>query len=564
MKLIYKLAKHSIYYVSDNNIKYYINIPHKEFTTTNISLEFLENTSKYDPDSNDYEWVKQNIIDYYNQVDDDNITLVMPLLRDEEKNLFLSLNVNKLNYIERIMALYINSSYLCLTKNNISVNQEVFLIENNKFQNFIRYFKEQHNSRIIVKGLIEVKNDVNKNIINKNNVSVESKQNNDVSILDNDNIVPPFSLNENALNTVIKNDLEKEKNTAIDNLNQNIDSNIINNIPIIDQKKDVLSINDNIVNIVDKEQNNDLETKKNIIDNNEINNNNNNLIGNIATNGDKIISLNSNLDNNIQFNQNELVNNSSNVNVQDDSKKDDINNTTNEINQETVMTTDINKTNASDLKTQKVTSIINPNNNVDIPNTIPNNVTVQPVNVVPNNIVVPGNGILDLNNLTANGGLPGNVTINIEKLVTDEAPKKSKKIEEEEADEIGELDEDIEDIDDFDENEDFDIDAIDVSEAVLSNDDGNKKYRTISSGGVKFVIGRKDDNNLQPIEIKKPETTLDANSLNINIPTNIVKGDDQINKNAGFASYFTLFFVGISAVFMIIYIIIGAVEKLNN
>ena len=40
------------------------------------------------------------------------------------------------------------------------------------------------------------------------------------------------------------------------------------------------------------------------------------------------------------------------------------------------------------------------------------------------------------------------------------------------------------------------------------------------------------------------------------MPTNIVKGDDQINKNAGFASYFTLFFVAISAIFMIVYIII--------
>ena len=49
---------------------------------------------------------KTKLIDEYY----DNITLVMPLLRDEEKNLLLSLNVNKLNYIERIMALYINSS----------------------------------------------------------------------------------------------------------------------------------------------------------------------------------------------------------------------------------------------------------------------------------------------------------------------------------------------------------------------------------------------------------------------------------------------------------------------
>lgn len=558
MKLIYKLAKHSIYYVSDNNIKYYINIPHLEFINTNISLEFLENTSKYDPDTNDFEWVKNNIVEYYSQIDDDNITLVMPLLRDEEKKLLLSLNVNKLNYIERIMALYINSSYLCLVKNNISVNQEVFLIENNKFQNFIRYFKEQHNSRIIVKGLIEVKNDAKNNkdevdeILNEKN-NIESNLSVDNKSNQNDNVVLPFSLNENALNNVIQNDIAKEKSNVIDNINQKIDSTIINNVPIIDK-------NENLINSNDKEI-----SKVSVQDNNQIAN-----LNNMISNGsDKIITLNNNLNNEDSMTLNEVDGINSSNNIKETDKIEQVN----EIKEEPNMTLDINKTNAGDLKSQKVTSIFNPNNNVnnqnsseqlvnvktnnivDTSTSVPNNVNVQPVNVVPNNIVVPASGILDLNNLTSNGGIPNNVTINIQKLVTDDAPKKSK-IEDDEADEIGELDEDIEDIEDFDENEDFDIDAVDVSEAVLSNDDGNKKYRTISSGGVKFVIGRKDDKDLQPIEIHKPETTLDSNSLNINMPTNIVKGDDQINKNAGFASYFTLFFVAISAIFMIVYIII--------
>lgn len=528
MKLIHKLVKHSIYYVSDNNIKYYINIPHVEFNNTNISLEFLENTSKYDPDKNDFEWVKNNIIDYYNQIDNDNITLVMPLLRDEEKNLLLTLNVNKLNYIEKIMALYINSSYLCLVKNNIDVNQKVFLIENNKFQNFIRYFKSQHNSRIIVKALMEVKFEtlnelknvgdvISQNANNKLNISV-----NTVNKKSDNEVIPPFSLNENALNEVIKSDIEKAQSSVIDNLNKSVDSTIVNNVPIMDKKDVVIPYNNsNNVNI-EKQNSSSLRNNNIDIDEHQQNVNSNN---DIIDSKDKNITLdnNNNKDNTIKSNVD-------NENIQ----KESTDSTTN-----------------TDIKEQKITNIINPNNS----GVNSNNVN----NVVPNNIIVPANGILDLNNLTGNGSIPSNVTINIEKLVTDDNHKKSKQNndDDDDADEVGELDEDISDIeDDFDENEDFDIDAIDVSEAVLSNDDGNKNYRTISSGGVKFVVGRKDDKNLQPIEINKSNTSLDTNSLDINMPTNIVKGDDQINKNAGFASYFTLFFVAISAIFLIVYIII--------
>ena len=138
MNIVKKLNKHTIHYYCDDKIKYYINVPHKEFNNTNISLEFLEDTSKFDPELNDIEWVKSNIIEYYEKVDTDNITLLLPILKKEEKENLLTLNVNKLNLIERLMSLYINSGYITLRKNKINVNNEVFLIENNKFINFIK------------------------------------------------------------------------------------------------------------------------------------------------------------------------------------------------------------------------------------------------------------------------------------------------------------------------------------------------------------------------------------------------------------------------------------------
>lgn len=443
MNKVKKLGKHTIYYFCDDKIKYYINVPHKEFNDTNISLEFLEDTSKYDPEINDVEFVKQNIVEYYKQVDNDNITLVMPILKEEEKKLFLSLNINKLNVIEKIMALYINSSYICLSNNKVNVNKEVFLVENDKYINFIRYFKDKHNNRIIVKRLIEIGNNNIENIPVIGNVSNSSIDNTQLNKKANDENVP-FSINENILNDIINLDImpEKEKITE----------------PIIEKNIDIIDNEEEIV------QDNNIESSK----------------------------------------KNEK--------------------------EEILMSLTEEKT-----KSKEIIEKQEENNSV-------------------NNVL----NISDLGNLTAagiNGTLPGNVTINIEKLVTENKNEPKENIED---NEVSELDEDISDIDEFDENEDFDIDAIDVSEAVLSNDDGNKNYRTITSGGIKFVVGKKDDENLKAIELNKNSNNLELNEqkLDIEIPTNIVKGEDQINKNAGFASYFTLFFVTISALFLIVYIII--------
>lgn len=483
MNIVKKLNKHTIYYFCDNKIKYYINVPHKEFNTTNISIEFLEDTSKYDLEVNDVEWVKENIIEYYEKVDNDNITLLLPILKKEEKNSLLTLNVDKLVMIERLIALYINCCYIELTKNKINVNKEVFLIENDKFINFIKYFKEKHNSRIIVKRLIEInKNYDNQNFIKNNKTNDEVK---------------PFSINEDILNEIL-------------NINKIEKVSIEENIPIMDETP-----------IIQKNRTNDLKDNK-IMDAEKSSQLTENKIGTKNIN-DK--NIKTEITNEVKKEKIQ-----SNVNIQEKDIKNNENN--------------LNRSN-DNLEIESNSNIIDKKE------------VISSKEAPTNNII----NISDLGSLTAgglNGALPGNVTINIERLVTENnEPIKSLKKEDED-DEVSELDEDISDIDEFDENEDFDLDAIDVSEAVLSSDDENKTYRTVTSGGVKFVVGRKDDEHLKPIEINK-NNNIDLNegqNLIIDMPTNIVKGDDQINKNAGFASYFTLFFVAISAIFIILYIII--------
>lgn len=573
MKLIEKIDKHSIYYIKNNDIKYYINIPDIEYKNTNISLEFLENTDKYDPDLNDNEWVKQNIIEYYKQIDSDNITLVMPILKPEEKRLLLTLNVNQLNYIEKLMSLYINSSYSCLIKNNINVYQEVFIIENDKFLNFIRFFKNNHYSRLKVKRLIEVANEDTKSTNEIDDQQTANNINNklkNIKIDNNINQVIPSSTKP-LIN--INKQISKKNISDNTSINENkIQEPKQNKEEIITEKKDTkdttiaetppISVNQAILNNTQTEQNKQSDSDTNIKNNNIVHTETNSSTQEIKQEPELEQAENREVEEIETVEKKESIpfpidENILNTTIQ----KEQINSNQKPTNEEIKNNITIeNVITPTEDEKQKVVEIKKPVEPVKeiIKEKQPNS------NNTPNNIIIPVNGVLDLNNLGTvtgnnNNSIPNNVTINIEKVVADTVKEavKQAKIEEDD-DEVldNELNEDISDLEDMDEEEDFEIDAIEVSEAVLSNDDLNKTYKTVTSGGVKFVVGRKDDENVKPIEINKQTTPLEPEKLNIEIPSNIVKGEDQINKNAGFATYFTLFFVSIFALVIIMYIII--------
>lgn len=461
MELIAKLKNHLIYFVKENNIKYFINVPYKEFKFTNIGLEIIENNINFDPEITNPELVRNNAIEFYRQIDDDNVALALPILKPNEINLLLSLNKNQLIYIEKLMALYINSCYKTLVKNNIKVNREVFLVENERFKNFIMYFKNNHKSRTLLK---KYKNNnssfdiyINKGLITEeNNKSAQSQK-----VINISQVTHPVNL--------------KDKNEQLNNINNNDINNVQN------------PINNESVNIIEnKDNNNEIPHSINIEDK--------------------------------KVEKEQPNNNSDTTNKQTSSKNNNDNNNNTQ------------KNTAKDISKDSTNST---------------------------NIVIPASGTIDLNDLgvLTNKAIPNNVTINIEKVISSNNNDSISNNKEPEEVLENEIDDDVSDIDDMD-DEDFELNAIDVSEAQLSLDDGNKTYKTVTSGGIKFVVGRKDEENLKPIEINKNNQTIDADNLNIEIPSNIIKGDNQINKNAGFASYFMLFFVSIFSIVLIMYIIL--------
>ena len=77
--LICSLEKHNIYYLSDANVSFYILAPYKEYDNTNISIRLKSNYDSYDLTKNSLEVVTNELINYYKNLDNYNITLILPV-----------------------------------------------------------------------------------------------------------------------------------------------------------------------------------------------------------------------------------------------------------------------------------------------------------------------------------------------------------------------------------------------------------------------------------------------------------------------------------------------------
>ena len=145
--LIYKLNKHNIYYISTPSYGFYILVPFTDYTDTNIVLRLKGNYQSYDLNKNSLESVTE---DY-------NVTLVLPIFYDgildrirtvEDLVLYQRLD----GYLGNIF----NNAYAFLTKNNIKVNSNIYIINNDSFKTFTNWFVSRYNNRIEYKTILEL------------------------------------------------------------------------------------------------------------------------------------------------------------------------------------------------------------------------------------------------------------------------------------------------------------------------------------------------------------------------------------------------------------------------
>jgi len=153
--LILELPHHRVYYIKTDVINYYITVP-KNISTTNICLEIKNKMGNYDIELNDEIWVMENIKNTYSYIDNYNITLVIPVLKEKHIGVLEKIDSTKYNEIDTILGHVINSSYQVLKQENISVNNQVVFVNNDKYKTFILWFVTKYKDRIVCKNLLEL------------------------------------------------------------------------------------------------------------------------------------------------------------------------------------------------------------------------------------------------------------------------------------------------------------------------------------------------------------------------------------------------------------------------
>ena len=155
--LICSLEKHNIYYVNNSSYGFYILVPFKDYTDTNIAIRLKSNYQNYDLNKNSLDVVTNELINYYKNLDNYNVTLILPVFFDDKLSRIITVDdMDKYLTIDRALGDMINSAHILLTKNNIKVNSNIYIINNDSFKKFTNWFVSRYNNRIEYKTILEL------------------------------------------------------------------------------------------------------------------------------------------------------------------------------------------------------------------------------------------------------------------------------------------------------------------------------------------------------------------------------------------------------------------------
>lgn len=154
-KLILEFEKHNIYYVKSDIVNFYINVP-KDDIKTNISIELKSKMSNFNLELNDETWVMDNVKNTFSYIDEYNITLVLPVLNDDEVNILEKIDSSKYGILDKIFAFLINTSYKMLRSHDLDIGERVKIINNDRYKTFINWFCSKYSSRVDNISLLEL------------------------------------------------------------------------------------------------------------------------------------------------------------------------------------------------------------------------------------------------------------------------------------------------------------------------------------------------------------------------------------------------------------------------
>lgn len=155
--LICKLEKHYIYYLSNNKFGFYILVPYKDYNETNITIRLKSNYEMYDLNKSDLKKVENELINYYKDIDNYNITLILPVFYNDILDRIRVINDMELyNQMDKYLSEIFNASYMFLSKNNIKVNSNIYFINNDSFKTFTNWYVSRYSNRIEYKTVLDL------------------------------------------------------------------------------------------------------------------------------------------------------------------------------------------------------------------------------------------------------------------------------------------------------------------------------------------------------------------------------------------------------------------------
>lgn len=154
---ICSLDKHNIYYLNNSNYGFYIFAPFKDYNETNISIRLKSNYLSYDLSKNPLDIVTNELINYFKDLDNYNITLILPIFYDDILTRIITVDDMEIyQKLDCYLGHIFNSAYMFLTKNNIKVNSNIYVINNESFKKFTNWFVARYNNRIEYKTVLEL------------------------------------------------------------------------------------------------------------------------------------------------------------------------------------------------------------------------------------------------------------------------------------------------------------------------------------------------------------------------------------------------------------------------
>ena len=154
--LFLKLLRHNVYYIKTDYVNYYITVPKNTTNAVKMVIEIKSNMNKYDIQKNDKVWVEENVKSVFKDIDDYDITLILPIFNDEIVNYLNEANEDNYTKIDAVCGYLINNAYKVLNNNNLQIDNEITVINSDRYQSFLNWFINRYSSRVKGISLLEL------------------------------------------------------------------------------------------------------------------------------------------------------------------------------------------------------------------------------------------------------------------------------------------------------------------------------------------------------------------------------------------------------------------------